>query len=312
MFLTSQGGAFQKSDIDSLNQALAGGLGPGQVFYVDATNGNDGNNGLSPTLTSPSIGPTRTIAHALGLCVADRGDTVFVFAGSYKENLTVSKNGVTLAGALPGRYEWPDIEPTTGVPLTITGQGVVCARLRVAGTAADCCIQQGNGFTLDNMVFDGDGTAAKAGLRLLGVAAATSKTASEGFILNSLFRGCAIGVCFDTAAAPNGVGSTDNLVQGCRFYSNTLDIATADSGVGLYSCQLTDIIGNFFADKNKATYVDLTTANGGAASDQTGTFMENGIASDTMSTTKIKAVGTGFTFAGNYDTVGIFDGSGLD
>jgi hypothetical protein len=69
---------------------------------------------------------------------------------------------------------------------------------------------------------------------------------------------------------------------------------------------------NNFQDKNKATYLDFTTANGGAASDQTGTVNQNVFASDTMTTTKIKAVGTGFTFSGNEDTVGIFDGSGLD
>jgi len=72
------------------------------------------------------------------------------------------------------------------------------------------------------------------------------------------------------------------------------------------------IVQNSFEDKNKATYIDLTTTNGGAASDQTGAIEENVFASDTITTTKIKMVGTGFTFSGNFDTVGVVDGSGLD
>lgn len=243
---------------------------------------------------------------------ATSGSTIFVQPGSYTENVILNKDYLTLVGAQVGRYGWPDIVPATGVPVTVTGQGCKVARVRMAGTAADSCVQQGNGFTLEDCIFDGDGTAAKAGLRLLGVAASTSKTASEGFVKNSVFRGCANGIIFDTAAAPNGVGSTDNKIENCRFYSNTLDIATADSGVGLYSVKLTEVVGCSFEDKNKATYVDLTTANGGAASDQSGTVANCGFASDTITTTKIKAVGTGFTFMGNYDTVGIFDGSGLD
>lgn len=312
--LTTQGGVFDKASIDVINQSLSGGLGPGQVFYVDPTYGNDRNGGLFPAWNSPGPGqgPFATVTEALAHCVDDQGDTIKLAPGSYVENITVAKNGVTLVGDISGGYERPDLVPATGVPLTVTGQGVSILHCRMAGTAADACVQQGNGFLHVDNVYDGDLTAAKAGLRLLGVAANTHKTASEGKVLDSKFRGSAIGICFDTAAAPNGVGSTDNFVQGNVFQANTIDVATADSGTGTYSVQVTQIIGNWFVDKNKATYVDLTTANGGAASDQTGTFAQNEFASDTMTTTKIKAVGTGFTFAGNYDTVGIFDGSGLD
>lgn len=279
--------------------------GSGGVFFVDQTNGADGNPGTSPLL------PLATIQRAFDLCADGGGNTVFVMAGSYDENLTVTKDYVSLIGVTIGGYARPDIVPASGVPLTVTGQGFTCQHVRFAPTGADPVDQQGNGFSYVDCVFDGDGTAAK-GYRLLPSSTDTHLTASEGEIAYNLFRGNAVGLIFDTGAAPVGVGSSDNWIHHNRFYSNTLDIATADAGSGLYSAQLTNVTDNFFADKNKATYIDLTTTNGGAASAQTGTFARNGFASDTMTTTKIKAVGTGFTFMGNYDTVGIFDGSGLD
>lgn len=279
----------------------------GHAWFADSVYGTSGGgpeHGASPSSAFSTIQAAVNAARA--------GDTIFVFAGSYVENVVVTTDYLTICAAFEGRYGWPDIVPASGIPVTVTAQGFVGRRLRVAPTGADCWKQQGNGFTLAEIIFDGDGTSAKAGCRLIG-AADDSYTASEGFILGCVFRGNALGVCFDTGpAATNGVGSSDNVIAGCRFYGGTLDLATADTGTGVYSVHTTLIAGNSFEDKNKATYIDLTTTNGGAASDQTGAVNGNTFASDTMSTTKIKAVGTGFTFAGNIDTVGVFDGSGLD
>lgn len=286
----------------------------GQAWFVDTLTGSDGGSGLSPS------DPLKTIARAHSLAGNGTGDTIYVAPGEYDETLIITKDYIGLVGMVQAGYAKPDIGPklTTQIPLTVKGQGFLARHLRIFGDAADVVSQGGNGFLYEDCVFDGDATANKAGVRLLPVAVTvgdTHHTASEGQITGCLFRGCAVGLIFDDAAAPLGVGSIDNLIgPGNRFYSNTLDIAAADSGgVGTtYSVKLTDIVGNYFADKNKATYVDFTTANGGAAGDQSGTLAQNGFASDTMTTTKIKAVGTAFTFMGNYDNVGIFDGSGLD
>ena len=280
----------------------------GTTWIVDGTNGNNGNSGTDPSNAFKTI----TKAHA----VATAGDTIFIQPGSYTENLVITKNYISLVGAQLSGYGKPDIVPVSGIPLTVNAQGFAALKVRFAGTAADSVKQSGNGFIYEGCVFDGDGTAAKAGCRLVPSqvgADITHFTASEGFILNSLVRGCAIGVAFDTAAAPVGVGSTDNVIQSNHFYSNTLDIATAKTGAaGTYSVQLVNISYNQFQDKNKATYIDITTNEDGPAASQTGSVNGNIFATDTMTTTKIKAVGTGFTFAGNADTVGIFDGSGLD
>jgi len=286
----------------------------GQVWFVDDVNGADGQTGTDPT------NALKTIGRALTLANSGTGDTIFVAPGSYTELVVVTKDYISIIGSIQGGYERPDIGGAVGVALTVTGQGFVMRNCRVFATGnADAVIQTGNGFEYSNCVFDGAAAqAAKALLRLLPSSTLTALTASEGQIFNNYFRGApaaAFAIIFDDGAAPVAVGSTDNWIYGNRFSQNAgVDIATADSGgVGtLYSVQFVVIQGNLFEDKNKATYLDFTTANGGAASDQSGTVAGNGFATDTMTTTKIKAVGTAFTFPGNYDNVGIFDGSVLD
>src|ERR1043166_5280014 len=99
---------------------------------------------------------------------------------SYDENVVITKDYVSLVGLLPGGYARPDVVPAAGVPLTVKGQGFTADHLRFAGTAADSVVQKGNGFVFSDCVFDGDGTAAKAGLRLVPDDVDDSFTASEG------------------------------------------------------------------------------------------------------------------------------------
>jgi len=286
----------------------------GTVWFVDDVNGADGQTGTDPT------NALKTIGRALTLANSGTGDTIFVAPGSYNELVVVTKDYISIIGSIQGGYERPDIGGAVGVALSVSGQGFVMRNCRVFATGnADAVIQTGNGFEYSNCVFDGaSAQSAKALIRLLPSSVNTALTASEGQIFNNYFRGApaaAFAIIFDDGAAPVAVGSTDNWIYGNRFSQNAgVDIATADSGGAgtLYSVQFCVIQGNIFEDKNKATYLDFTTANGGAASDQSGTVAGNGFATDTMTTTKIKAVGTAFTFMGNYDTVGIFDGSGLD
>jgi hypothetical protein len=286
----------------------------GQVWLVNndpAQGGNDSNDGSVDY-------PLLTIQGAVDKATA--GDSIGVFAGSYEENVVVNKDYLTIFGVqLPG-YAKPDIVPTSGKALyNQAAQGMVLRHLRLAAPAADTdlCLVEGNGFLFDDCVFDGDAAQgnAKALIRLKGNAASDSYTASEGIIRGCLFRGSGgDGVIYDTGAAPdNGVGCTDDIIENCIFVGiDQIAIATADTGGGVYSIQRGVIRFCLFEDKNKTTYVDLTTSNGGAAGDQSGSFYGNWLASDTMTTTVIKAVGTAWTFIGNYDTVGIFDGSGLD
>jgi hypothetical protein len=84
--------------------AAAGRLGPGRNFYVGngtaqhgAIAGSNGNSGLTP------LDPVATMAYALSLCTAGRGDNVIVLPG-HAENvssagfITVGTSGVTFLG----------------------------------------------------------------------------------------------------------------------------------------------------------------------------------------------------------------------
>lgn len=285
----------------------------GSVWFVDTTNGSDGNSGTTPTEAFKTIGKALTSAGS------GTGDTIYIFPGSYDETLVVSKDYISFIGATFAGYARPDIESAAGVTLTVTGQGFMARHCRFAGTL-DVVVQKGNGFLYNDCVFDGDGNgAATALLRLLPSDTDNSLTASEGFIVGNLFRGSGgLGIIFDTGAPPiSGVGSSDNQIANNIFRENTgIDIATADSGGAgtVYSVQFTVIgPGNVFEDKNKACYIDLTTTNGGAAGDQSGTICNNTFACDAIvAGTQVKMVGTAFTFPGNFDTVGVVDGSGLD
>lgn len=315
MLRAIQEGAFTRASRNIINDnfaLLAGyafGAGAyGSIFQVNPVTGND-NSGDGSTEA-----PLKTIAKAMAFVVSGRGDSVVLQAGTYTENVVISKDYVTLIGATVGGYARPDIVPVTGVPVTVTGQGAVLAHLRMAGVANDACVQQGNGFLIVDCVFDGDLTAAKAGLRLVPSNTLTSRTASEGIVTSSYFRGSAFGIVFDTALPAVGVGSTDNWIYNNRFSRNTVDVATADTGVAAtYSVEFLVLgPGNQFEDKNKAVYIDMTTANGGPNSAQSGAINGNTFASDGLTGVQIKMTGTAFTFAGNFSTIGVVDGSGFD
>lgn len=285
----------------------------GVDYYVDAANGSDSNTGTSSDEALATIDAAHTKA------VSGRGDRIWISPGTYAETLVVTKDYLSFLGAIAGGYARPDIGSEDGVTLTVRAQGFVAKHCRFFAPAADVdlVIQEGNGFIFADCVFDGDATQGndKALLRFKGNATDDGMTASEGVVTGCLFRGSGgDGIIFDTAEPLVGVGSTDNVLRDSKFIANDQkDIATADTGPGNYSCQRTQIgPGNVFADKNKTCYIDLTTSNGGAAGDQSGTIVGNHFAADAINSTRVAMVGTAFTFAGNSCTAGVVDGSGLD
>jgi hypothetical protein len=265
-------------------------------------------------LVGPQEAPSGFTTITAALREARSGDVIYIQPGEYDENIEVTTDYVTMIGAQLGGYGRPDLTATAGVVLTVTAQGFVAQRLRFAsGDGSDCVKQEGNGFRYEDCVFDAASDAGKCGLRLAGNDDDDSYTASEGIVTKCLFRDSAIGIVFDTGAAPaNGVGCTDDVIERCRFVGNTQDITTADTGGGVYSVQRSLVKDCTFEDKAKTNYIDLTTANGGAASDQTGCIAGCYFATDSITDTNVAMVGTGFTLVGCYDTVGIEDGSDQD
>src|SRR6185295_18730304 len=273
------------------------------VFFVDPS--------FNPIANLGGQRIYNTITEAIS--AAPAGSTIFVFPGSYDETLVISRDYITLIGAQYAGYARPDIlgAASGAVPLTVTGQGFRANHCRFATTAADAVIQRGNGFEYSDCVFDGDLTAAKCGLRLKPSDTDDSLTASEGNVTGNLFRGSAIGIGLDTAAALVGVGSTDNLIASNVFDRNTVDIAALNTGAGVYSCQFTKILSNQFMDANKAVYIDMLTDAAGAPTQQSGIINLNDFATDGITTTNVKIAGTGFMFISNEDANGVYPGAAL-
>lgn len=257
-----------------------------------------------------------TIARAIS--VAEAGDTIIIYSGSYAENLVVNKDYLTFIGAQLSGYGKPDIVPTTALALyNQAAQGMVLRHLRLAApaVAGDLMRIEGNGFLIEDCVLDGDAAqgAGNAIIRLKGNDTDDSFTASEGIIRNCLCRGGIFGIIFDTAEPTVGVGETDDTIDNCVFVGNTSsDIATADTGPGTYSIQRGVIKFNVFETKTKTNYIDLTTSNGGAAGDQNGIIMGNYFNTDTNTTTNVAMIGTGFGFVGNFNITGVASGTTLD
>jgi len=95
----------------------------GTAWFVDATNGNNGNSGTDPGNAFKTI----TKAHA----VATAGDTIFIQPGSYTENLVITKNYITLHGAQLAGYGRPDVVPEPRLQLEmVPSRGVMPRRIR--------------------------------------------------------------------------------------------------------------------------------------------------------------------------------------
>lgn len=276
--------------------------------------------GQSPELVVDAVnGPYFTIQAAVNN--ARQGDTIRVQPGTYNGNIVVTTDYLTIIGAQTARYGWPDITSTSGVTLTVTAQGFTAKRCRFVASTSDAVRQEGNGFLYDECVFDGDAgqAATDALLNLKGNDDDDSFTASEGKVSNCVFRGSdGFGIAFTGGETPgNGVGSTHcQIGPGNTFIDNVAaDMVTRDNSStdATYSVQDVLIVENYFMEpKNKATWIDFTTSNGGAASDQTGAIVNCFFNDDTIDTTAIAIVGTGFGVVGCHSMDGEFDGSGLD
>lgn len=282
--------------------------------HNQAVDGSDNNDGRDPSL------PLLTVQKAIDNAVSGRGDIIMVSPGSYPENLSVSqKHYLTLMAWVPGGYGRPDIDPDTGVSLTIDrSQGFSAIGIRFYSADSDTVKIDSNGFLFEDCVFDGDtGQAATEALvRHEGDATDDDFTASEGVYRDCLFRNSnGFGLAIEsssTAPATNGVGTTHMVMERCRFIDNVAEdiivLATTVGGAyGLQDCVFHEC---WFMSKNKATHIDIQTNLGAANAGNV--FSKCFIFDDTIDTTAIKAAGTGSGFIGCYSLDGVIDGDALD
>lgn len=267
----------------------------GEVFYVDPSHplATDGNDGVDPNA------PLDTWAAAYARVVSGRGDMIRVMPGSYPENIVVAKDFLTIDGILTG-YGRPDLEGNAGVALRVHAQGFRMRNVRVAAAANNVAVsQQGNGFHYENCVFDGDGA---PDFILSPEPLDDTWTASEGLLLNNLFRGGTIGLRFFNPGPPAGVGPTDVQVLANRFYNHSAgdidDLDTLGSNDTTFLDSL--IAGNFFLEVG-AAFVYIKLDEGG---NNTGLISANYFADVDVTNAQI-VIPAGIIQAGNYDQAGL-------
>lgn len=276
----------------------------GRVFFVDGTNGNDANSGEN--MENAYV----TIEQAVSNAVSGRSDTIIVSVGSYDENLVINKDDISLIASNPVPWARPDIAPTTGIALLANeAQGFYCSGMTFISADDVAVHQRGNGFAYDWCQF----LALTDGLLLEPINTDPDDTwgASQGWVYNSTFWECANGVRFKNPGPSGGfggIGPTDVALLNNVFKVITNQyIIDEDTGGSNDNCFFDCIVnGNHFLDRNKA--VGITLTNGG---NNRGLITGNYFSDDAgLDNTKI-ALATAIVFAGNYDAVGVVNGSGF-
>lgn len=281
----------------------------GQVRYVKKT--TDADYGpfyaqhyqLLPDGTSSMYNTVQSAVNA-----ASANDRIYVLPGDYAENVTISKNSLAMIGVVPsGISQRPRIRPATGVPLTVSAQGFTATHMGF--TAADAhyaTVQEGDGYVYTDCIFGGR-NGGQGGLRLIPSTDGNTnlQTASQGFVLNCIFRnnvGASLTFSWNASLSP-----TDIVVDGCRFYTNTTsDILDDLNGAGA-SVLLTDVfISNcYFLDLNKTNYIDVSNGTGNLAIISNCFFaIKTGASRLAASQVKLEA---GVVATGLYDSTGIVD-----
>lgn len=285
---------------------------PNQILFVDS----------SGAFSSTGSQYYPTIQDAIDAVTSGAGATIFVFPGTYEENLTVTdKDYLTIIGAMIPGYARPDIAPSTGVCLaSVRSQGLVLRHLRFAGSDADVVQHDGNGFLFEDCVFDGDAgmAATEACLRLCGNSADDSYSASEGVVQGCLFRGATTGagIIIQHAANPSGVGTSDNILSGNRFYGNGVDLLTATNvsggGAGIFINYL--IEKNYFMTVGAAyVYADMDQGAAGDLTANSALITDNRFADEALVAAQFDiATMANVIFAGNYDAAGLVSGAAFN
>ena len=181
--------------------------GFGIIFYVSNTTNpteNQGAPGPGAAGRSPR-GPFGTIQAAVNAAVAGRGDVIVVQRGTYSEDVTVDKNGLTILGAVP--YGYPD-------HVIIQGRTVV----------------RGSGISTYNMEFFSN-SASRISLKV-----GDDTTESVSFWAEN----CSFSSDGTTEPLCGAmvVGGNDHTFKRCRFIDNTNGLAI-HSGISSYVSGLT-------------------------------------------------------------------------
>ena len=198
----------------------------GVTFYVSNTTNpteDQGSPGTTAQGRTPK-NPYTTIAAAIAASVSGRGDVIFIQRGTYTENLTVNRAGLTLIGAVP--YGYPD-------HVVVTGRTVVTT----------------TGVSFYNMeFFSNSGTFPSVRLG--------AKTDAAGTVASTWFENCSF--ASDGTTEPEAgllaLGADRTTVKNCYFVDNNIGILTT-SNLNAWPDQ-TRIVGCEFAENTEADVTD--------------------------------------------------------
>jgi hypothetical protein len=182
--------------IIQLRGMLIAPTGAGQIFYVDATSGSDGNDGENPDTAKA------TIQAAVDICGDGRGDMIIVGPGKYQENVIIEDHdALQLIALFPG---WDTrIRPSDGTTkyafsnsggTTITADGIGIIISSRSVTIDGFCLDGGGGY-VGAYVGDGYGVTGAGG---------TSYNSASARIRNCLFR-----------AGNEGTNTPGLVLKGC-------------------------------------------------------------------------------------------------
>lgn len=193
----------------------------GRIFYVDSTNGNDGNTGKSPTAA------LATIAQAHSLVTSNAGDVIYLMPGHSETYASAAAISLTKSG------------------FSVIGVGYGTRRpvfYAITATTATFAVS-GSNVMFKNVKWDSaTGTGG-----IDAVATALDVTAGDGLVLDgchfiqSVAGGSVIGLRGVTIAA----ACDDVTIQNCRFYSPVLKATEAIRIVGSAASERHSIKNNY-------------------------------------------------------------------
>lgn len=284
----------------------------GKVLFVNGSGGFGDGSAPDSALS--------TITLALAQCTAGAGDTIFVYPGTYAENLAVSVDGVSIIGALIGGFERPNIVPASGTAITLTGQGVTLRHLRFSSADNDVAVVNSNGNVIIDCVLDGTAGmgATKGCLRFVG-ATSVATSASDNLVQACVLRNASVGagMIFQHALlAAGGEATSNNQILACQFYNNGVDLLSAvntnGGGAGIF---LNLLVKECAFLTVGAAYVYMSMAQGAAGDKAVNSCLICGcffsdeaiIAAQILLATQANAM-----FVGNYDCIGLINGAAFN
>jgi hypothetical protein len=282
----------------------------GQVLFVDGTYGSDGNDGTSPDQAFKTIGA------ALAQATGGSGCTIFVYPGTYTENLVISKNDIALIsayymGAGVTTNFRPIIEGGSGVALTLSK----CYRFHCVGfyihstgnSGTNPAIQTNcEGACFENCEIDSD---TYAGVVFYSSTTDNIYTGSGTSFLGCIFDGSVNGILQKQKTGSADGNATNVVIDSCQFYGNSgADIS--DGGVAWTAETFNSwlVKNSSFQDVGKATYLAMN-GTGGATTHMcaiANNFIANNVAA---SATQFKIAANGMAFNGNANATGVINGS---